>query len=77
MKMMFVWQSVEGLTMNWHSEGGCLVIADSLEAARNSLKNCEGVHEECEAFTMEPDYSAMVDENLHDKVFIFPDAGCC
>ncbi len=75
MKKMFVWQSVGGLTPNYHDGGGCLVIADSLELARMMLVN-DGVKESCGAMTTEPDFSASV-ETSEDVVFVFQDAGCC
>lgn len=78
MKVMYVWESVSGLTQNYHDGGGALVIADNLEAARQLLKE-KGVSEGSEVFVQEPDYTASVVTVLEtqDRVFIFPDAGCC
>jgi hypothetical protein len=73
MKTMFVWEYVSGLTNNYHDGGGCLVIADSMEAARSLLISSgakSGLVGIC------PDYTASVDA-IEDKVIIFPDAGCC
>ena len=76
MKTMFVWEYVEGgLTDNYHSGGGCVVIADDKDKALQLLADY-GVGSSCEVFKTDPDYSASVDA-VEDKVFIFPDAGCC
>ena len=76
MKKMYVWEDVgEGLTGNWHSGGGTVVIADNLDVARQLLEK-HGVSKGCEVFTNEPSYSAPVEAG-EDKVFIFQDAGCC
>ena len=66
---MFVWEYVNGLTSNYHDGGGALVIADNLESARKLLGNSE-------ANTQMPNFSASVESN-ENRVFIFPDAGCC
>lgn len=76
MKTMFLWESVnEGLTCNWHSGGGAVVIASSKEDAFELLKSY-GVSEHSEIFTSEPDFvTSVIDQE--DKIFIFQDAGCC
>lgn len=74
-KMMYVWETVGDLTNSYHDGGGVVVIADNMEAARELLKT-HGARKGCEAFTASPDFSAPVETN-EDKVFIFPDAGCC
>lgn len=78
MKTMFVWEGVcGGLTCCYHSGGGCVVIADSKEVALKLLSE-NGVDPKCEVFTTEPSYTAPMDSDAtEDKVFIFPDAGCC
>ena len=75
MKKMYVWERVSGLTSNWHDGGGTLVVADSLEFARELLQ-ANGVSKSCEALTEEPNISTSVEIN-EDLVVIFPDAGCC
>ena len=75
MKTMFVWKSVSGLTSNYHDGGGAVVIAGDREVARELLR-ANGVSPSSEVFTQEPDFTASVVEE-EEKVFIFPDAGCC
>lgn len=72
---MYVWENVSGLTNNWHDGGGALVIAEDLEMARILLLR-NGVSESSETLTKEPDFTTSVETN-EEKVFIFPDAGCC
>ncbi len=74
-KKMFVWEVVDGLTSNYHDGGGVMVIADNLDVARQLLKE-NVTSNKSEVFTREPDYSTSVGSE-EDKVFIFPDAGCC
>lgn len=76
MKTMFVWENVSGLTTSYHDGGGTVVIAESLDAARDLLKSDGVVSSGSEVFTQEPDYTASV-VSEEDRVFIFPDAGCC
>jgi hypothetical protein len=78
---LWIWNDIsEGLTSNYHSGGGAVVIAETRERAESLLR--------VEA----PDLDVS-DEDLHplepvdaiydlwgkpdEKVFIFPDAGCC
>lgn len=75
MKTMFVWENVDGLTNNYHDGGGTVVIADNLEVARKLLVE-NGVSEGSEVLTESPNYTTSVVSD-EDKVFIFPDAGCC
>ena len=76
MKTMFVWENVnEGLTYNYHSGGGAVVIASSKDEAYELLKS-DGVSDSSDVFTSEPSFTtSVVDQD--SKVFIFEDAGCC
>ena len=75
--LMYLWENVgEGLTGNWHSGGGAVVISHDLEGARKLLEK-NGVSKGCEVFTREPDYKVRVEEEWEERIFIFPDAGCC
>lgn len=69
---LFVWERVDQLTTNWHPEGGLVIIAESLDAARELIKD----RVKCGALTKDPDYTTSV-YGKEEKVFIFPDAGCC
>ena len=78
MKTIFVWENVyRGLTGNYHSGGGALVIADDIEKARELLKTEPAVDSDhCDVFKKDPSYTAKVMTD-DDSVIIFPDAGCC
>lgn len=83
MMKMFLWYNVDNVTDRYHSSAGVVIIAETLEAARELYKerpNQEGTDHEGEynneLFTAEPD---LICECDHPKaeVMIFPDAGCC
>ena len=69
---IFIWENINKLTDNWHSEGGLVVIAQSLLRAKK-LAQEKGV-----IFGKKNDklisYQIIAKE---EKVFIFPNAGCC
>lgn len=72
---IFIWENVTGLTHSYHDGGGTIVFAESLEKARDLLK-AKGVSNTSEAFSTEPDYETLAPHS-EERVFIFPDAGCC
>jgi len=70
---IFIWESVENATSNYHSGGGVMVVAESLERA-TELAGKEGVtFGQYDTLSMEYELAGTPDE----KVVIFPDAGCC
>lgn len=73
---VFVWQYVDGVSQSYHDGGGTVVFAKDLQRARELLQEAGGVQKNCGAFKEEPDYEASV-YGQEEKVFIFPDAGCC
>ncbi len=73
---MFVWEDECGVSDRYHDTGGVLVIANDLNRTRELLKNEDGVSKDSTVFTKEPDFSTSVG-TTKEKVFIFPDAGCC
>lgn len=69
---LFVWDRVEKASPNYHDEGGVVVIAGSLERARELVeKQAPG----CEAATVEP--SLVRECEGPEYLTIHPDAGCC
>ena len=79
---IFIWDDVADLTINYHSGGGVAVIAPSLERARELLPSPRDhdakveTFKRCEAHDKEPTavYEIQADA---ERVFVFPDAGCC
>ena len=70
---IFIWERVGQCSGNYHSEGGVNVIAENEERARelaNELEYCNILPEEIPDLVADVDYPS-------EKVFIFPDAGCC
>lgn len=67
----FVWMDVERLTENYHDGGGCVVIAKTLEEARQHLPSG------CEAQSKDPDDVYELKGKVNPIAYIFPDAGCC
>lgn len=70
---IFIWERVGQCSCNYHSEGGVTVFAETEERARELANNEYGCNITLEEI---PDLVADVDYTS-EKVFIFPDAGCC
>lgn len=69
---VFVWQRIDKCTSSYHSEGGVVVFAENEKAARDLANQIPGcVIDDDET----PDY--IYEDQAEEKVFIFPDAGCC
>ena len=70
---VFVWEYVENCSGNYHSDGGIVVFASCEMRAReiaNAIEGCDIKEDE------KPDYVRRV-YGSDERVFIFPDAGCC
>ena len=35
---IYIWERVSHLTSSWHHEGGCAIVAETLEEAREYIK---------------------------------------
>lgn len=76
---LFIWENVEYLTTNYHDSGGLVIMAETLERARELVPahtDDDGNPRICEAMTQPPD-AALTVESEQERVWIFPDAGCC
>jgi len=75
---LFLWESVDGVSSNYHDEGGVVIIADSLEHARE-LWNEERYRKDCEIHVVDPDAVYVLDPNCiwAPTTYAFPNAGCC
>lgn len=71
---LFMWDFVGGATGSYHDGGGVVVIAETLERAREMIA-AEKEREKCEALTQEPDLVRECDGPEH--ISVHPDAGCC
>lgn len=68
---MFIWESVSGLTCNYHDGGGLVVVASSLARARELAPG------KSDALTVEPDKTYTLADSEEERTFVFPDSGCC
>lgn len=75
---------MQNATDNHHREGGLVVMASTLERAREEMHHMRQVPLDCEAFVAEPDFIYNVTEAHHSSpvdeagvIAIFPDTGCC
>ena len=71
MKRLFIWESVDPVSHNYHDAGGLAIIADDLAAARAMLE-----FPDCDAHNEPPVFEAAI-EASEDRMFVFPNAGCC
>lgn len=83
MKVLCIWNDVDHVTERYHQEGGIVVIADNLEAALQMIRDkCPGcdckipIRPERHVGLAMPDYMAKI-VAYEDKIFLFPNAGCC
>ena len=70
---VYIWQSVEQCSDNWHPEGGVVVFADTLEEARELANNTTG----CYITDLEHPDAIRKCSKGEKKVIIMPNAGCC
>jgi hypothetical protein len=71
---VYIWERIQELTDNYHSDGGLVVVAANLQRAIE-LAEAEGVTFSDKETIPTINYSVVAD--VEEKVFIFPDAGCC
>jgi hypothetical protein len=71
---IFIWERVDNMSYDYHSNGGLVVIARDLDRAREMIK--EKIRPDCEALEKQPDFVSYVQET-EEKIFDFPDSGCC
>lgn len=79
---VFVWKWLPVVSDNWHSDGGLVVFAETLERAKE-LAAMNGVRwepkqdEPVEEWNrLDPDEIRSVEGGV-EAVYIMPDAGCC
>lgn len=70
---VFIWENIEEVSGRYHSNGGLVVIADNEVRAREIANIVPGCYVHPEET---PNYIRDVSDG-EEKVFIFPDAGCC
>lgn len=69
---LFIWEYLEEVSCNYHTEGGLVVVEDDLKSAVELAEKNEYVT----IGDIEPDH--VYDVGIAEaKVLIFQDAGCC
>lgn len=71
---LFIWDYVSNATGNYHDEGGIIVIAETLDRAREMIGAAKE-REACEALTKDPDLTRECEGPEH--IAVHQDAGCC
>lgn len=71
---LFMWDRVGHASGNYHDEGGIVVIAETLERAREMIAASKE-RAKCEALTMTPDLVRECEGPEH--ISVHEDAGCC
>lgn len=78
---LYVWNYLNEMSSNYHSEGGVVVIAETVEQARELFlkdysPNSDNKTGQSDIITTEPTLVCGVDAT-EPHVFEFPNAGCC
>lgn len=82
---IYIWERIDQLTGEYHSQGGAVVVAESKERAKALLEGYQDQHDKeynrgPYAKLTEEEYASAVEIDMKsnkEAVFIFPDAGCC
>lgn len=77
---VYIWGWTKPVSINYHPEGGLLIIAADIEAARELwAAHCVRVTLEPGAADADPDLTYHLDPaaTVEPGVMTFPDAGCC
>ena len=72
---VFIWETIQELTDSYHSDGGLVVIAESVDVALAEAMKLGVVFSKEEEQIPDKVYELAGDAK--PDVFIFPNAGCC
>jgi hypothetical protein len=74
----FLWKDLEKMSSNYHSGGSILIEAPTLERARELAvyKDYDNVENPIKGVDKEPN-AVFESSGETEKVWAFPDAGCC
>lgn len=70
----YLWHGIESVSDNYHERGSVLIEASSIERARELAVIPEFVP--MKGVEREPD-RIFESDSTEEKVWVFPDAGCC
>lgn len=81
---LFVWVQVDPVSSNYHSEGGLMIVAEDLGAAREAMRAYVArwakrplPDDDLEWLVEAPDREFVVSAATPAEIIVFPDAGCC
>lgn len=82
---VYIWHRIDKCTSEHHPEGGLVVVAKSLERAREIARNAgRGKKSGCDTSIVEhcdpspaPDVVLPLAGGPEERVIMFPDSGCC
>lgn len=81
MMNVFIWQRVMDVTDSWHSDGGVVAVAPTLERAielvTEHVQKERAVTKDFKESIQTPDATVKAARGTEEGVWIFPDAGCC
>lgn len=73
---IFIFESVEQVSGNWHKNGGLAIIAEDEAAAKKLIESDSYIYPSDEEWD-NVEIFELKDENTKPKYWVFPDAGCC
>lgn len=77
----FLWHSISKVSSNYHEHGSVLIEAETVERAREIAVFQDYLDDESPLIKMvgvDSDPSAIFEStSTQEKVWVFPDAGCC
>jgi hypothetical protein len=71
---IYLFEFIEQLTDRWHPEGGLVVIARDKKSALGMLATDPNIHITGDEWDSVIEYDI---DSKEERIFIFPDAGCC
>jgi hypothetical protein len=72
----FVFNRISGMTENWHSEAGVMVVAATLSRAQELINAVRRPLGDDDPIGVPDDAIAVADYEA-ERMLLFPDAGCC
>lgn len=74
---IFIWQRINDITSNYHSDAGVVVIAPTQEQAREEVRQYAEYNDH-NINIPEPDFTHELGPGIDNpQMWVFPDAGCC
>ena len=69
---IYIWKRLNNVSSNFHSDGGLVIIAESLEKAKELVSQDKYI-----VINEEPDIVLEIEDSAVPEYIVFPDAGCC